>query len=554
MSKEKNITLSSDEEGKKMKVHGYEAIARGAYEAGVAVAAGFPGMPTTDILNSLQQINDEKTEKENGYFVDIEWSTNQKLGFEVAISGSMCNARSLAVMKHIGFNVAADAFMTSCYAGALGGLVFVSIDDPSMHTSENEQDNRYYGLHGLVPIFQPSSVQEVKDMIKYAYDFSEKYETVILFHTTLRLIQDQGEISFGDIQKIDRDYRFTEEYRARWTHLPSNARVNRKKLIQRLEKISDLAEDFPFNQIINEGHKLGVLTSGICYKLTQNSLDQLDANDKISTFKLGMAYPYPRKKLTKFMKGLDKLIVIEELEPIFEEYVKYLAFDEDIPVEIHGKDIFPEAFEFTEDMIQKVLGQFIEGKIPEKLNPQIPALDTGADDEKMQLQEIFYKMAKEVEDENEFRFIYTGDFGSEKFHEETQEIVNTFISQGASIGFANGISKLDDGTVLSFLNNNSFYHSGYYGLINAVYNENDMIMVFVNELADSAQGLENIRSSNASKYLKRQPKTKEEFKDMIFGMGVPEENIFFTEVEENNIKKAFEKAAKASGVRVIISI
>ena len=160
MIKKFNVQLGSDNSGLQTKATGYDAIARGCFEAGVAIASGFPGIPTSDILSSLQKIS----EINPNYEVDIEWSTNQKVGFEVEISGSMCNARSMAAMKHIGVNVAADAYMTGCYAGALGGCVFVSVDDPGMGSSENEQDNRYYGLHGLIPVFQPSSIQEIKDM------------------------------------------------------------------------------------------------------------------------------------------------------------------------------------------------------------------------------------------------------------------------------------------------------------------------------------------------------------------------------------------------------
>src|SRR5271157_3253660 len=170
-----------DTPGEKGVVLGNEAIARGLHEARVTVAAGYPGTPSTEVMESLAEINKHYQD------VKMEWSTNEAVAFEVALGASMCNARGFACMKHVGLNVASDAFMTAAYAGAHGGLVVLSADDPECHSSQNEQDNRYYGLHALVPVFEAINVQEAKDIIKYAFDFSEQYETLVLMRTTTRL-------------------------------------------------------------------------------------------------------------------------------------------------------------------------------------------------------------------------------------------------------------------------------------------------------------------------------------------------------------------------------
>ena len=255
--------------------------------------------------------------------------------------------RSFAAMKHVGVNVAADAFMTAAYHGVRGGMVLLSADDPSQFSSQNEQDNRYYGLHALVPTFEPSSPHEAKEMIKYAFPFSEKHNSVVLFRTTTRLNHGRGDVEYGPIEKIARDYMFDWD-RNRWVCVPSNTRPQRADLLKRMKEIEDIADEFPFNNLtlseeqIN-GKKYGVLATGMAYSHMMDALHALDLHDKVSILKLGMVNPLPKKLLKQLMTHVDELLVVEELEPIFEEQVKAFAYDWKLTeIAIHGKDYLPQ--------------------------------------------------------------------------------------------------------------------------------------------------------------------------------------------------------------------
>ena len=195
-----NPTLYSEKSNEKLKENGCNAIARGAFEAGVVLATGFPGAPASQILESFTEIASHNLQLS----IHSEFSINEKVAFEVALAGSMCNARNLLVTKHVGLNNAADSFMTGCYAGAMGGLVVVIVDDPGMFFSQNEQDSRYYGLHGLIPVFEPSTPGEAKEMTKYAFEFSEKFESLVLLRITAAFCGESGEIQLGDLQQLNR--------------------------------------------------------------------------------------------------------------------------------------------------------------------------------------------------------------------------------------------------------------------------------------------------------------------------------------------------------------
>jgi len=237
---------------------GFQAVARGAYEAGVTLWAGFPGVPSNQLVEAYKSL----CEGENGIKRIVEFATNDKVALETALGGSMCNARSVVSMTHQGLNIAADSFMTACYAGALGGMVVITVDDPGIQFSQSEVDNRYYWLHGIIPIFEPATIQEAKDLMKFAFKFSEEYETLVLFRMSSELNFSQGTLLLGDKEPPRTQFQFDEAQRMRWTHLPTNARVNRVKLLDRLKKITTYSDSFPFNKFtIHENAKIGIITS-----------------------------------------------------------------------------------------------------------------------------------------------------------------------------------------------------------------------------------------------------------------------------------------------------
>ncbi|MEJ2296266.1 MAG: indolepyruvate ferredoxin oxidoreductase subunit alpha, partial [Candidatus Lokiarchaeota archaeon] len=382
MSKSK---FFEDSPGENVLLMGNEALARGSLEAGVIIAAGYPGTPSSEILSTLAEMVPYHPH------LKLEWSINEKVGFEVAYGGSMSNVRSVACMKHVGVNVASDAFMTACYAGARGGMVLISADDPNCFSSQNEQDNRIFGLHALVPVFEPSNSQEAKDMIKYAFEFSEQFQSLVLFRTTTRLNHGRGDVILGEITKLNREYSFDWD-RSRWVCLPSHSRVLRVRLLERLEEITEFADQFPFNNLSTskekiKGTRYGFVAAGIPYSHLIDALNHYNLKDKVSILKLGLVYPPPINLIKDFFKNVDEVLVLEELEPFLENIFKQIAYEEGISneVAIHGKDYFPQNGEFPAELYLDVLARFMDldyekQSVPEDMiiiPPRLPILCPG---------------------------------------------------------------------------------------------------------------------------------------------------------------------------------
>lgn len=544
--------IAKDSPGEKGIVIGNEAIARGCLEAGVLIGAGYPGTPSTETLESLALISVTNPINKN---IRVEWSINEKVGFEVALGGSMAGARSIACMKHVGVNVASDAFMTAAYAGARGGFVLLSADDPSCYSSQNEQDNRFYGLHALVPVFEATNPLEAKDMIKYAFEFSEKFQTIVIFRTTTRLNHARGDITLGEIKVLDRQYGFDHDS-ARWTFLPTNARVYRVKLLERLKKITEFADEFPFTELcIKNGSKVGIISSGMPYAHTIDALTVLNLRDKVNVLKLGMVYPLPEKKIIELLRNCEKVLVVEELEPILETLIKKIAFEHGIKVEIHGKDMFPQNNEFPAelviDRIAKFYGVTSPYSEPDLTNimispPRPPVLCPGCSH-----RTTYYAM-KLVESELNTHFVHSSDIGCYTlgFYPPVNA-VDTCICMGGSIGMANGITKLDDRPVFAILGDSTFYHSGIPGLINAVFNQNEIIVVIMDNLSTCMTGFQDHPGTGVK--ITKQPGTKVQLENLVLGCGVLPENLFV--VDSNNLAAlvdAFRKAVSQKGVKVII--
>jgi indolepyruvate ferredoxin oxidoreductase alpha subunit len=536
---------------------GNEAIARGILEAGVVIGAGYPGTPSSEILTTLADMQQYYPE------LKLEWSINEKVGFEIAYGGSMCNVRSVACMKHVGVNVASDAFMTACYAGARGGIVLISADDPNCYSSQNEQDNRYFGPHALVPVFEPSTPQEAKDMIKYAFEFSEKFQSVVLFRTTTRLNHGRGDVMLGEIQKIDREYNFDWD-RSRWVCLPSHSRVLRMRLLERLEEISEFADNFPFNYMeISKkrikGVRYGFVAAGIPHAHLIDALNYFNLKDKVSILKLGLVYPPPQRLIKHFLNSVDKVLVVEELEPFIEDILKKRAYEEGLSkeVEIHGKDLFPQNGEIPAEVVIESIAALLDLEydpvpIPDDmliLPPRLPLLCPGCSH-----RSSFYAI-KQIEKRMKTKFVNSSDIGCYTLAVyEPLEGLDTEICMGASIGIANGISKVQskENPVLAILGDSTFFHSGIPALINAVYNQNNMLIMILDNRSTSMTGFQDNPGTGIK--INKEPGSRIILEDLVYGCGVPRENIWV--VDSNNLPLMIEKleeAVKAKGVRVFIS-
>ncbi|MFX1451757.1 MAG: thiamine pyrophosphate-dependent enzyme, partial [Promethearchaeota archaeon] len=480
-----------DKPGEKGVVLGNEGIARGIFEAGIMVASGYPGTPSSEIMEALVDIH-----KYHPNF-EIEWSTNEAVGFQVALGASMCNARSFACMKHVGLNVAADAFMTATYAGAHGGFVVLSADDPNCYSSQNEQDNRYYGLHALCPVLEAINIQEAKDLIKYAFDFSEEFQTLAMMRTETRLNHARGDLILGEIEKIDdRTYDFDKD-RARWTFLPSNARIQRLKQIERINILRKFSDKFPFTRLdIKDGAKVGLISSGIPYSYAYDALLKLNLTQKVSTLKLGMVFPQPEKLMATLFENSEKIIVIEQLEPFQEDFAKKLAFELDVNLEIIGKKYFQRNAELTLNKVIDGITKSLEipnpfVDLPVKTNglhlasPRPPVLCPGCSHRNT------YYALKLMEQKMGKNFVYSSDIGCYTlgFYKPV-EAIDTCICMGASIGMANGIAKLHNGPVLAIIGDSTFFHTGIPGLVDAVWNQNDVLVIIMDNSATAMTGFQ----------------------------------------------------------------
>lgn len=554
MSKPKFI---EDSPGEKVLLMGNEALARGILEAGTVIAAGYPGTPSSEILDTLAEMIPYHPH------LKLEWSINEKVGFEVAYGGSMSNVRSVACMKHVGVNVASDAFMTACYAGARGGMVLISADDPNCWSSQNEQDNRIFGLHALVPVFEPSNAQEAKDMIKYAFEFSEQFQSLVLFRTTTRLNHGRGDVILGEINKVNREYSFDWD-RSRWVCLPSHSRVLRVRLLERLEEISEFANYFPFNNLSIskekvKGTRYGFVAAGVPYAHLMDALDHFNLRGKVSILKLGLVYPPPKNLIKEFFKNVDEVLVIEELEPFLENILKQIAYDEGISREviIHGKDYFPQNGEFPSELYFDILARFMDldyekPSVPEDMiiiPPRLPILCPGCGH-----RATFYAI-KKVEKKMKTKFVNSSDIGCYTLAVyKPLEGIDIQVCMGGSIGFANGIAKIQskENPVLAILGDSTFFHSGIPGLINAVYNQNNMLVVILDNRSTSMTGFQDNPGTGIK--ITKEPGTRVVLEELVKGCGVKPENIWIE--DSNNIPIMIEKleqAVRAEGVRVFIS-
>ncbi len=321
--------LLSGQPGERRLLLGNEAIVRGALEAGVAVAATYPGTPASEIGDRFYQISQES----DLYF---EYSTNEKVALEVAAGAAASGLRAMCSMKHVGVNVAADTLMTLAYSGVKGGLVLVSADDPSLFSSQNEQDNRYYAKLSGLPMLEPASTQDAKDMTRYAFELSERLALPVILRTTTRINHSRGVVVLGEIGPRQRQGHFMKNP-FRYVMVPAVARQAHGILLEQQAKAATEAETCSFNTVAGNG-PWGIVTSGVSYSYVKDAVADLGIKDKVRLLKLGFTHPLPAHLITDFLGRVGKVLVVEELEPYLEESLKALAATaKSSPVPIMGK-------------------------------------------------------------------------------------------------------------------------------------------------------------------------------------------------------------------------
>ena len=432
---------------------GNEAIARGAYEAGVTVAAAYPGTPSTEILENMIEY------KENIY---CEWSPNEKVACEVAIGASIAGSRSLAAMKHVGVNVAADPIFTYSYLGVNGGFVLVTADDPSMHSSQNEQDNRYYAKFAKMAMIEPSDSQESKDFLKEAYKISEEFDIPVLYRVTTRVCHSKSLVELGERDEVG--FKPYVKRLDKFVATPANAKIARGKLELKLKALEAYANTSPLNKAeYNKDTKIGIITASVAYQYAKEVF-----GDQASYLKLGFTFPLPMDLIRDFASKFETVYIIEELEPFMEEQIKAAG------IKCIGKELIPNMYELNPDILAKaLLGISTESKtVDTNVVARPPVLCPGCPH-----RGFFYTMSKKK------NVVVAGDIGCYTLGAmEPLSAVDSVICMGAGISAAMGMAKSFEVTgrdikVFGVVGDSTFFHSGITGAIDVVYNKGKMIPV-----------------------------------------------------------------------------
>lgn len=463
------------------------AVARGAWEAGVSVAAAYPGTPSTEITEELARYDD----------VYSEWSPNEKVALEVGIGASIRGVRAIVSMKHVGLNVACDPLFTASYTGVNGGLVIAVADDPSVFSSQNEQDTRLTAVSAQVPVLEPSDSMEAKEFTKLAFELSERYDTPIILRLTTRVAHSQSLVELGErVVPAAKPY---ERNIAKYVMMPANARVKHTVVEERMQKMSQDANALPINRIEEGSKDLGIICSGGVYEYVKEALPEA------SVLKLGMVYPLPYDLIKKFAGSVKRCIVAEELAPHIETLVKAQG------IAVEGKNIFPRCGEFSANLIRRcVLGQQSAAE-PANVPARPPVLCAGCPH-----RGVFYVLSK-------LKLNVLGDIGCYTLGAVPPlGSMDAVVCMGASIGMTIGFDKADPEAhkhSVAVIGDSTFIHSGITGLIDAVYNKAKITVIILDNRTTGMTGHQNHPATG--KTIKNEPTYELDLAEVCRAVGVP---------------------------------
>ncbi|MDW7674075.1 MAG: indolepyruvate ferredoxin oxidoreductase subunit alpha [Bacillota bacterium] len=457
---------------KKKLLTGNEAIAQGAWEAGVRVAAAYPGTPSTEILQNLC--------KYNGIY--SEWSPNEKVALEVGIGASIAGARALVTMKHVGVNVAADPLFTFSYTGVNGGLVLVSADEPGMHSSQNEQDNRHLARAAKIPVIEPSDSQEAKDFIKLAYQISEEYDTPVMYRTTTRINHSQSLVELEE--RADVPLKEYEKNQQKYIMMPAYARLRHPIVEARKAELVQFGNSSSLNRVEwGNQRKVGIITHGISYQYVKEAFGQ-----EVSILKLGMTYPLPHTLIADFVNSCEKVLVVEELEPFIENEIRALG------LEVIGKELLTPIGEYSVQLLTEKLSPIVFGEaaretaaskalyaIEEPAPPRPPVLCAGCPH-----RGAFYVF-------NKLKLTVAGDIGCYTLGALPPfGAMDTCICMGSSISSAMGMEKARGKEfarkLISVIGDSTFLHTGINSLLDLVYNKGTSTVVILDNSITAMTG------------------------------------------------------------------
>ncbi len=499
---------------------GNEAIARGAYEAGVKVSAAYPGTPSTEISEHIALYEE----------IYAEWSPNEKVAAEVAIGASISGVRAMASMKHVGLNVASDPLYTVSYSGVNGGLVLVAADDPGLYSSQNEQDTRCVARAAMVPVLEPSDSQEAKDFVKFAYELSEKYDTPVIVRTTTRLAHSQGTVTMEE--RIVPEDKVYERNPAKFVMMPANAIGRHVYVEQRMKALAEDGSKFSINRAEYNDTSIGFITSGIPYQYVK------EACPNASVLKLGMVHPLPKKLIEEFASKVDKLYIFEELEPVVEEQVKSWG------IRAIGKELFTVQGEYSANMIrEKVLKENLQNKEPATVPSRPPILCPGCPHRSV------FSVLKRL------GIHAAGDIGCYTLGAVPPlSVIDTTICMGASISTLHGMEKAKGKAYIknwvAVIGDSTFMHTGANSLMNMVYNQGTGTVIILDNSTTGMTGHQDHAATG--KTLKGQTVLAISIYDLCKSMGI-EHVVEVDAFDTAQLERIIKEETAADAVSVIIT-
>lgn len=536
--------LTADEK-EQLFLLGNEATVRGALEAGVGLASTYPGTPSSEIGDVFSKIATDA----GLYF---EFSTNEKVALEVAAAAAASGVRSFTFMKHVGVNVASDSLMSVAYTSVEGGMVILSADDPSMFSSQNEQDNRHYARLANIPMVEPSNPQEIIDLMNYSYEISEEFKIPVLMRTTTRVSHMRGVVTTG-VKKENIKKGFFERDPKRFVPVPSTAMVMHKVLVEKMDKLKDVSNASPLNRFYDRNGKIGVITSGGAFNYVMDTIEE--NNLDINVLKISFSYPFPDELVLEFIKDLDRVVVVEEVDPIMEKEILSIIGQNGLKIPVHGKldGTLPMIYEYSPNILldaMKLLGKDVmmdstnNNAIPVPVRP--PTLCPGCPH-----RAVYYSVKSAVSALKLENVIFPTDIGCYTLGVTSPyNAADYLLSMGSSIGTSCGFSKATDQSVISFIGDSTFFHAGIPPLINAVHNKNRFVVVILDNRTTAMTGGQSNPGMPVDGMGAEAPEVSIE--EIVKATGVK----FVRTINPLNIKKSqetFEKAIEFQGVAVVIS-
>ncbi len=536
------MNLLSPESGITALLLGNEAIVRGALEAGVGFVSCYPGTPSSEVPDTFFRLS------RDGDF-HFEYSINEKVALEVAGGASLGGIPTLATMKHVGVNVAADPLMSLAYIGTPGGLVILSADDPGCHSSQNEQDNRYYARLAGLPCFEPATAQECKDMTREAFQLSAKWQQPVMLRTTTRINHMRAPVTFDTLPASRTKGSFNKNPQ-RYVLIPAVGRARHKVLISTLEDIREEVNHSPWNSVQGEG-KLGVIASGVSRSYLRDAL-KLYPDIQVKTMEIGLSYPFPEDLTADFLQDLDRVLILEELEPVLENEIRQVCQKRGLNTQVLGKDQDLHLYdEYTTPGVSRALHRLLDLEPPREelcsgaensLPNRPPNLCAGCPH-----RSVYVQIRKHFGDEA----VYSTDIGCYTLGIlPPLKTADFLFCMGSSVSGGCGMSRAVENPVVAFIGDSTFFHSGITGLINAVYNNHDLLLVILDNRTTAMTGHQPHPGVDQSVFGHRPGRI--EIEPLVRAAGVEQ----VTKIKALNQKALDQSIAQfkaTSGVRVLIA-